>query len=160
MNDEYSAVNDKYVIHPTPTTYAKPSARYVSDPKGNVFKISDLSKKQIEGHLEFYKKRVRISLAKLRKLYSCYYDWQEEEFPKTAIINKLSLEKKLAKDAGFTLTPDFRAAFESLVSLKEDRDFAERQKQVINLTILQLENGADTDLILKILKQSQVEVEE
>ncbi len=40
------------------------------------------------------------------------------------------------------------------------KDLAERQKQVINLTILQLENGADTDLILKILKQSQVEAEE
>jgi len=160
MNDEYSAVNDRYVIHPTSTTYAKPSTRYVSDPKGNVFKISSLSKKQIEGHLEFYKKRVRISLAKLRNLYARYYDWDAEIAPKVAMINKLGLEKKLAKDAGFTLTPDFRSAFESLVSLKEDRDFAERQKQVINLTILQLENGADTDLILKILKQSQMEAEE
>ena len=47
MNDEYSAANDRYVIHDT--NYAKPSTRYVSDPKGNVFKISDLSRKQIEG---------------------------------------------------------------------------------------------------------------
>ncbi len=30
-----------------PIGYAKPSDRYVSDPKGNVFKIRDLSKKQI-----------------------------------------------------------------------------------------------------------------
>jgi hypothetical protein len=75
------------------------------------------------------------------------------------LLDKLHLERKLARDAGFTLSPDFRAALDTLDSLKEDRDFAERQKQVINLTILQLENGADTDLILKILKQSQVEAE-
>lgn len=138
--------------------YAKPSTRYVSDPKGNVFKISDLTRKQIEGHLEFYKKRVRISLAKLRNLYGRYYSMNAEQFPKAALLDKLHLERKLARDAGFTLSPDFRAALENLDSLKEDRDFAERQKQVINLTILQLENGADTDLILKILKQSQSEV--
>jgi hypothetical protein len=157
MNDEYSAANDRYVIHDT--NYAKPSTRYVSDPKGNVFKISDLSKKQIEGHLEFYKKRIKISLARLRNLYGRYYSMNAEQFPKVALLDKLHLERKLARDAGFTLSPDFRAALDTLDSLKEDRDFAERQKQVINLTILQLENGADTDLILKILKQSQVEAE-
>ena len=131
--------------------YAKP----FSDEKGNVFDIGKLNKKQTEKMLELYKKRMRISIIKLRHLHHRIYDIIGRKYPKDAAFQRAKIDKKISKEAGFTLNNDLRNFNNKIKEAERQHQEILRHKTFVNMAIVQLENGADHDLILSLLKQTQ-----
>jgi len=141
---------------------ASPNAKYITDSRDNVFLIEELNLKQSERFIQRQRQKLRIGVLKLTKVYHRYYfllaeekqlsdgTWEDYDIVK----HKEKLERKMYKDLGFKFDKE---AKKSLIKTEKQLAFAERQKQIINLTIMQLENGAEPALILHILKQSRTE---
>tara|TARA_R110000744_G_scaffold78461_2_gene154557 strand:+ start:4950 stop:5369 length:420 start_codon:yes stop_codon:yes gene_type:complete len=133
------------------------STEHIVDKKGFIFKIKDLSKKKTEKLLRYYKNKMKTDVWNLKQLWTHLYEFDEEQSPKETKISILGIDKKIANQAGITLNAEMRTKFGDLEKYNEQFEFAQRQQQVINLTIMQLEAGADINLILNILKQASLE---
>ena len=127
----------------------------IADEKGNVFLIKDMSKKQTEKMLELYKKRMRISIMKLRLLHHRLYDITGVKYPKQSELARAKLDRKISKDAGFVMNEDLKSLFVQIKETEKRHVEMLRQKTFVNMAIVQLENGADPQLILNLLKQTQ-----
>ena len=72
--------------------------KYVADEKGNIFSIEQLNKRQTERMLELYKKRMKISINKLRHLHHRIYDIIGKKYPKDAAFQRAKIDKKISKE--------------------------------------------------------------
>jgi len=135
----------------------KPESGYIGDEKGNVFKINTLNKKQVQKMLEKYKKQGRVSISKLSQLYNRLYDIESRDMPKYAEMQRLDIKKKISKELHMVVDNNMQQHFKNLNIIKEQYDVVHRNQLVINMAILQLENGADNSVVLKLLKQCQLE---
>lgn len=135
--------------------YAKPHDKYVADEKGNIFSIEQLNKRQTERMLELYKKRMKISINKLRHLHHRIYDIIGKKYPKDASFQRAKIDKKISKEAGFVMNDDLRKFHIKIKDAEKQHQEILRHKTFVNMAIVQLENGADHDLILNLLKQTQ-----
>ena len=136
------------------------SREHVVDKKGFIWKIEDLSKKQTEKTIRYHKLRLKQHMSSLTKLWFHIHELDNKQFPKAKEANILNIKKKIMNETGLKMDGNMNNHFKVLREYNKKFDFALRQQQVINLTIMQLENGADPELILSILRQSQKEVTE
>lgn len=135
----------------------KPESGYIGDEKGNVFRIHALNKKQVQKMIEKYKKKGRVSISKLSQLYNRLYDIESRDMPKYAEMQRLDIKKKISKELHMVVDTNMQQHFKNLKIIKEQYDVVHRNQLVINMAILQLENGADNSVVLKLLKQCQLE---
>lgn len=133
--------------------HGTPELGYIEDSKGNVFKIKDLNKKQTAKLIGEYKKRGRISISKMRALYHQLYNIEARTMPKYAEMRRLEIMKKIAKELKLVVDENIKNHFKKLDDITEQYEKVTRHQLVINMAILQLENGAKKDVILQLLKQ-------
>lgn len=137
--------------------HGKPELGYIEDSKGNVFKIKDLNKKQTAKLIGEYKKRGRISISKMRALYHQLYNIEAKTIPKYAEMRRLEIMKKITKELNLVIDENVENHFTKLEVVKEQYEVVNRNQLVLNMAILQLENGGDKDVVIKLLKQCQLE---
>ena len=133
--------------------HGKPELGYIEDSKGNVFKIKDLNKKQTAKLIGEYKKRGRISISKMRALYHQLYNIEARTIPKYAEMRRLEIMKKIAKELNLVVDENVKNHFKKLDDITKQYEKVTRHQLVINMAILQLENGAEKSVILQMLKQ-------
>ena len=136
------------------------SHEHVVDKKGFICKIEDMGKKKTEKTIQYHKLRLKQHMFSLQKLWRHLWSIDNKQFPRDEEATALYLKRKIMNEAGVKLDSNMTNHFKALKEYNKKFDFALRQQQVINLTIMQLENGADPELILNILRQSQKEVTE
>ena len=137
--------------------HAQPKKTYIEDSKGNVFKIKNLNKKQTTTLIGDYKKRGRISIAKLKLLYNQLYDIEARTMPRYAEMRRLEIFKKISRELGIFIDDNLERHFKKLDVIKEQYEVVNRNQLVLNMAILQLENDGDKNVIIKLLKQCQLE---
>ena len=137
--------------------HAIPIEQLIADEKGNVFLIKNLNQKQTERMLELYKKRMIISIKKLRLLHHRLYDIQTVKLPRLSEASRIHIDKKISKEAGFVLNQDLQAFHKKMKETEKEYAEVVRHKTFVNMAIIQLENGADPKMILNLLKQTQME---
>jgi len=77
--------------------------------------------------------------------------------PRYAEMRRLEIFKKISRELGIFIDDNLERHFKKLDVIKEQYEVVNRNQLVLNMAILQLENDGDKNVIIKLLKQCQLE---
>lgn len=125
-----------------------------------VFKIAEMSKGQVGKAIRDNYKIVKVASREINMLHERLFVLRcEESKPSGKVVNRTNTVRKILKSTGLS-----QQQLRKEIMLRDielgDSGRLERLEQILDLAILQLESGADTDLILKVLKQTRGEEKE
>jgi hypothetical protein len=125
---------------------------YYVNNKREVFKIKEMSKKAVGVAIRDNYKIIKVSARQLNMLHERLFVLRNEESHKE--IPRTNSPRKILKATGLSRQIIKREMRQMDI---EDGNSGriERLEQILDLAILQLESGADPELILKVLKQTR-----
>jgi len=130
---------------------------YYVNNKREVFKIKEMSKKTVGVAIRDNYKIIKVSARQLDMLHERLFVLRNQESNKE--IPRTNSSRKILKATGlsrYTIKREMR----QLDIEDGNSGRIERLEQILDLAILQLESGADPELILKVLKQTRGEEKE